>query len=215
MPSDKSVLCFFSPRAIAERRSVILKCVFAGDIDSLAVNGWGASVARNRTGVTVLRHGLAGFAIRSMSKSEGTTNCLCKFLNRASFRSIMSDLYRSAIGARISKLPHLPSLANSEDDEQEQDETEDYVGMLPGSGMGPPALQVLLLISNFTDRRLCPINKGPLVLRELEKHQMHLFLRYQRQHSLQKLHNPPCHHLSLTFEYTIPRPKPQMVLGLS
>jgi protein phosphatase methylesterase 1 len=63
----------------------------------------------------------------------------------------MSDLYRSAIGARISKLPHLPSLADSEDDEQERGETEDCVGMLPGSGMGPPALQVLLLIFNFTD----------------------------------------------------------------
>jgi hypothetical protein len=122
----------------------------------------------------------------------------------------MSDLYRSAIGARISKLPLLPSLPNSEDDEQEQDETVDY-----GSGMGPPALQVLLLIFNFTDRHSYPINKGPLVLHELEKHQMHLLLRYQRQHSLQKLHNPPCHLLNLTFEYIIPRPKPQMVLGLS
>jgi hypothetical protein len=69
MPSDKSVFCFFSPRAIAERRSVILKCVFGGDMDSaLAGNGWAASVARHRTGATVLRHGLAEFAIRSMSK---------------------------------------------------------------------------------------------------------------------------------------------------
>lgn len=61
----------------------------------------------------------------------------------------MSDLYRSAIGARISKLPHLPALVNSEDDEQEVDESADSVGLLPGSGMGPPALRVIFMF-NFT-----------------------------------------------------------------
>jgi protein phosphatase methylesterase 1 len=54
----------------------------------------------------------------------------------------MSDLYRSAIGARLSKLPHLPALASLDDDGPEEDETADSVGLLPGSGMGPPALQV-------------------------------------------------------------------------
>ena len=48
----------------------------------------------------------------------------------------MSNLYRSAINARLSKLPPLPT----EDDEGE--ETVDALGDLPGSGMGPPAMHV-------------------------------------------------------------------------
>jgi len=55
----------------------------------------------------------------------------------------MSNLYRSAIGARISKLPHLPALASPEDD-AEDEESADSIGSLPGSGMGPPAMQVLI-----------------------------------------------------------------------
>jgi protein phosphatase methylesterase 1 len=54
----------------------------------------------------------------------------------------MSDLYRSAIGARLAKLPHLPALASSEDDIQDEDEIADSISSLPGSGMGPPAMQV-------------------------------------------------------------------------
>ena len=45
----------------------------------------------------------------------------------------MSDLYRSAIGARLAKLPILPS--------EEDDEAADSIGSLP-SGLGPPAVQV-------------------------------------------------------------------------
>jgi protein phosphatase methylesterase 1 len=52
----------------------------------------------------------------------------------------MSDLYRSAIGARLAKLPHLPALASSEDDVQDEDEIADSISSLPGSGMGPPAM---------------------------------------------------------------------------
>jgi len=48
----------------------------------------------------------------------------------------MSDLYRSAIGARIAKLPHLPPM-----EEDYDNEAESSVGPLP-SGMGPPAMQV-------------------------------------------------------------------------
>lgn len=50
----------------------------------------------------------------------------------------MSDLYRSALSARISKLPQdLPH-----EDEDEDEEAGDSLGSLPGSGMGPPAMQV-------------------------------------------------------------------------
>ncbi|KZP22623.1 protein phosphatase methylesterase [Athelia psychrophila] len=58
----------------------------------------------------------------------------------------MSDLYRSAIGARLSKLPHLPPMptpapgAGDEDEDEDEDEAGDSIGSLPGSGMGPPAI---------------------------------------------------------------------------
>lgn len=59
----------------------------------------------------------------------------------SSARSVMSDLYRSAIGARLSRLPQLPPISRSEGDEDEDDEGTDSIGSLPGSGMGPPAMQ--------------------------------------------------------------------------
>lgn len=46
----------------------------------------------------------------------------------------MSDLYRSAIGARLNKLPHLQAVAPSDVDDEE-DETDD-IGELPS--MPPP-----------------------------------------------------------------------------
>lgn len=53
----------------------------------------------------------------------------------------MSDLYRSAIGARLAKLPDLPAL-HKDSDEDESDEVGDSLTDLPGpgSGMGPPAM---------------------------------------------------------------------------
>lgn len=57
----------------------------------------------------------------------------------------MSDLYRSAISARIAKLP--PSLSTMQiehDEDDEEEEMADSIGDLPGSGMGPPAMQVNL-----------------------------------------------------------------------
>ena len=54
----------------------------------------------------------------------------------------MSDLYRSAMSARLAKLP-LDLPPSEEDDE---DETVDFLGSLPGEGMGPPAMQVNLPI---------------------------------------------------------------------
>lgn len=66
-------------------------------------------------------------------------------------RTAMSNLYRSAISARASKLPNLPPIPSThstrhpdyDPDEQEGDEEEeegDGLGSLPGSGMGPPAM---------------------------------------------------------------------------
>ncbi|KAG7087681.1 hypothetical protein E1B28_013629 [Marasmius oreades] len=47
----------------------------------------------------------------------------------------MSDLYRSALSARLAKLPPDISL-----DDSDEDEENDSLGSLPGSGMGPPAM---------------------------------------------------------------------------
>ncbi|KAF7965931.1 hypothetical protein HWV62_40935 [Athelia sp. TMB] len=58
----------------------------------------------------------------------------------------MSNLYRSAIGARLSKLPNLPPIptphpaVHEEGEEDEEGEEADSIGSLPGSGMGPPAI---------------------------------------------------------------------------
>ncbi|KAF9264480.1 protein phosphatase methylesterase [Marasmius fiardii PR-910] len=48
----------------------------------------------------------------------------------------MSDLYRSALSARLAKLP--PDIPLNDDDEGEEEN--DSLGSLPGSGMGPPAM---------------------------------------------------------------------------
>jgi len=56
----------------------------------------------------------------------------------------MSNLYRSALSARIAKLPvDLPQM----DDTDEQEEENDTLGSLPGSGMGPPAMQVWIFLN--------------------------------------------------------------------
>jgi len=61
----------------------------------------------------------------------------------------MSDLFRSTIGARLSKLPpELPDF-DCEGDEGEEIEAADSIGPLPGSGMGPPAMQVLVSFDFF------------------------------------------------------------------
>ncbi|KAF8709763.1 hypothetical protein AX14_013469 [Amanita brunnescens Koide BX004] len=53
---------------------------------------------------------------------------------------IMSDLYRSAISARLAKLPQDLPPNNDSDEDNEDDEAADTIGALPGSGMGPPAM---------------------------------------------------------------------------
>ena len=55
----------------------------------------------------------------------------------------MSDLYRSAISARLAKLPRDLPPGNEGDSENEEVEAADSIGDLPavpGSGMGPPAM---------------------------------------------------------------------------
>lgn len=56
----------------------------------------------------------------------------------------MSDLLRSAISARVSKLPQLPAIDADEGIDDEGIEENDSIGDLPGSGLGPPAMQVNL-----------------------------------------------------------------------
>jgi protein phosphatase methylesterase 1 len=54
----------------------------------------------------------------------------------------MSDLFRSAISARLAKLPpDIPSHSHTGVDEEDE-EAADFIGALPGSGLGPPAMQV-------------------------------------------------------------------------
>jgi protein phosphatase methylesterase 1 len=53
----------------------------------------------------------------------------------------MSDLFRSALHARIAKLPDISTLALG--DEDEDAEAGDAIGALPGRGLGPPAMCVL------------------------------------------------------------------------
>jgi len=50
----------------------------------------------------------------------------------------MSDLYRSAMQARIAKLPQLPLDLPTEEDEDEESEAADSIGALPSLSMGPP-----------------------------------------------------------------------------
>ncbi|TEB31490.1 protein phosphatase methylesterase [Coprinellus micaceus] len=53
----------------------------------------------------------------------------------------MSSLYKSALQARISKLPH-PDTVAPFNEEDEESEAADSIGMLPpGGGLGPPAMQ--------------------------------------------------------------------------
>ncbi|KAJ3732169.1 Alpha/Beta hydrolase protein [Lentinula guzmanii] len=53
----------------------------------------------------------------------------------------MSNLYRSALGARLAKLPaDIPS-NDDDDDVEEEEESGDSLSSLPGSGLGPPAMQ--------------------------------------------------------------------------
>ncbi|KAJ7909050.1 hypothetical protein B0H13DRAFT_2494178, partial [Mycena leptocephala] len=52
----------------------------------------------------------------------------------------MSDLYRSALSARLAKLPLELPPSDEDDEELEEDEGSDSLGSLPGSGLGPPAM---------------------------------------------------------------------------
>ena len=63
-------------------------------------------------------------------------------LRQVSFK-LMSDLHRSAISARLAKLP--PFLPTAQDDDND-DEMIDTIGNLPVSGIGPPAMQVMIFI---------------------------------------------------------------------
>ncbi|KAG5643286.1 hypothetical protein DXG03_001253 [Asterophora parasitica] len=67
----------------------------------------------------------------------------------------MSDLYRSALSARISKLRNLPP---SQDDEEEGEEAADSIGSLPGNGKTQPTsgnsdedLSIEILTDDFTE----------------------------------------------------------------
>jgi len=61
----------------------------------------------------------------------------------------MSSLYRSAISARIAKLPHLPQ---TDEDDVEQSELADGIGAL-STGMGPPTMYVVVFHPSTTSRR--------------------------------------------------------------
>lgn len=82
----------------------------------------------------------------------------------------MSDLYRSAISARLSRLPSLPM-------EDEEEEMVDAIGDLPGSisGIGPPAMQVNFCYDLLMHRTKCSykkIEKGPIVTYAQNLHEL-------------------------------------------
>ena len=68
----------------------------------------------------------------------------------------MSDLYRSALSARINKLPQLPTIApfadDAEDDDEEEEEENDLLAALPT--MPPPR-------THSTSSRLGSRSRGP------------------------------------------------------
>lgn len=113
----------------------------------------------------------------------------------------MSDLYRSALSARIAKLPDLPP--GDEDDEGE--EAADSIGSLPGSGMGPPAMQV-----EFSDpSRSAVLNyklKGQPNTHDRRQiaHLMPTFLPSLQHLSLPKQRKSRFLHANWMFESTIP-----------
>lgn len=73
---------------------------------------------------------------------------------------VMSNLYRSAISARLSKLPQLPPIHPSDPDSEPHDDNDDdleddevdglgelpSVGSKRGMGMGPPCVLLLSLL---------------------------------------------------------------------
>ncbi|KAJ7909054.1 Alpha/Beta hydrolase protein [Mycena leptocephala] len=66
----------------------------------------------------------------------------------------MSNLYRSALSARLAKLPLGLPPSDEDDEELEEDEGSDSLGSLPGSGLGPPAMP-------FTKARTKPKTPNP------------------------------------------------------
>ena len=76
----------------------------------------------------------------------------------------MSDLHRSAISARLAKLPPFLQTAQEEDDDDDDDdETVDAIGDLPGSGIGPPAMQVIMIFIDACTKCSYQKLKGPAV----------------------------------------------------
>ncbi|KAG6329914.1 hypothetical protein ID866_9174 [Astraeus odoratus] len=67
----------------------------------------------------------------------------------------MSQLYRSALNARIAKLPNAPI----DEDENEDDESVDSLGSLP-SGMGPPALSDTFRAKKLPNPAYTPISSS-------------------------------------------------------
>lgn len=82
-------------------------------------------------------------------RAKGEHDCqdksppLCGIWFSATPAELMSDLHRSAISARLAKLP--PFLPTAQDDDND-DEMIDTIGNLPVSGIGPPAMQVMIFI---------------------------------------------------------------------
>jgi len=67
---------------------------------------------------------------------------ICNYFTLQRICVPMSNLYRSAISARASKLPQtLPDIPTNLEDEEDEEEI-GTIGELPGSGLGPPAMQV-------------------------------------------------------------------------
>ena len=77
----------------------------------------------------------------------------------------MSNLYRSAINARLAKLPpDIPTTRYPDLEDEEEEEETDSIGDLPGSGLGPPAMQVTIILPCFYHEIVHPFNLKGLLL---------------------------------------------------
>ena len=101
----------------------------------------------------------------------------------------MSDLHRSAISARLAKLPLSLPAQDEEDEEDENDEMLNTIGDLPGSGMGPPAMQVIMIFIGVVPMFI-PKLKGPIVtcVQNPNESPTRVFLRFLHLVILKKLY---------------------------
>jgi hypothetical protein len=119
-------------------------------VDGQAQDRWWVLGGKRSEKAKKRRAGSAAWSARVRSSSAAAPRCsdsspvdvALLALNHLSNLQAMSDLHRSALHARIAKLPDLAALSVADDEDDEEAEAGDAIGALPGSGLGPPAMCV-------------------------------------------------------------------------